>query len=96
MRSASERRDQIPKDIQDRLPLSAIDKVTFYKRDELTTDLICCEVEANGETWFFHEEAEGWETLISYLEKLPGFCAGWYEAVVQPPFAVSETVAYSR
>jgi hypothetical protein len=27
-----------------RLPLPDIGKVTFFKRDELTTDLICCAV----------------------------------------------------
>lgn len=88
--------DRIPEDIQDRLPLGAIQKVTFFKRDELTTDLICCEVEAWGRVWFFHEEAAGWEALTRYLEQLPGFRTDWYEAVVKPPFAPSETVAYTR
>jgi len=46
--------------------------------------------------WFFHEEAEGWEALISYLEQLPGFRSDWYQSVVLPPFAASETVAYKR
>ena len=31
-----------------RIPLSDIQQVTFYKRDELTTDLICCDVELAG------------------------------------------------
>ena len=26
------------------LPLPSVDEVTFYKRDEVTSDLICCEV----------------------------------------------------
>ncbi|WP_426264213.1 hypothetical protein [Sphingomonas sp. PWP1-2] len=33
-----------------------IARVIFYKRDELTTDLICCDIEALGQTWIFHEE----------------------------------------
>jgi hypothetical protein len=80
----------------DHLPLEAIETVTFYKRDEITTDLICCDVEIGGKVWFFHEEAQGWDLLIQYLEKLPGFRSDWYAAVAQPPFATNETVAYTK
>ena len=80
----------------DRLPLNRIEAVTFYKRDELTTDLVCCDVLISGETWFFHEEAEGWDLLIKHLEQLPGFRADWYSAVAQPPFALSKTIAFRR
>ena len=94
--SATARHDRIPDDIREQLPLSAVEKVVFFKIDELAADLICCEVEASGTVWFFHEEAEGWKAFISYLEQLPGFRSDWYQSVVLPPFAVSETVAYSR
>jgi hypothetical protein len=90
------RRDRIPADIREQLPLTDIHKVTFYKRDELTTDLICCDVEADGRTWFFHEEAEGWRDFVRYLEQLPGFRGDWYEAVVKPTFARSETIAFTK
>ncbi|MDB6103068.1 MAG: hypothetical protein JWO52_3067 [Gammaproteobacteria bacterium] len=80
----------------DRLPLLRIEAVTFYKRDELTTELICFDVRIDGETLFFHEEVEGWDLLIKHLEQLPGFRADWYVAVAQPPFALSETVAFRR
>jgi len=80
----------------DQLPLREIEAVTFYKRDELTTDLICCDVQVGGETFFFHEEAEGWDMLIKHLEQLPGFRSDWYAAVSQPPFSLSETVAFRR
>jgi hypothetical protein len=78
------------------LPLSAIRQVIFYKLDELTTDLICCEVEADGEKWTFHEDTEGWDLLIRHLEGLEGFRQDWFAAVAQPPFARSETVAFRR
>jgi hypothetical protein len=78
------------------LPLLKIDAVVFYKRDEITTDLICCDVEVLGRVWTFHEEASGWTELIAHLSALPGFRADWYEAVVHPPFATSETVAFDR
>lgn len=78
------------------VPLADVRAVTFYKRDELTTDLICCDVEVAGHVWTFHEELVGWPDLIAHLLALPGFRADWYEAVASPPFAGSETVAFDR
>jgi hypothetical protein len=78
------------------LPLSEVEQVTFYKRDEITTDLICCEVVVAGKTWNFHEELAGWDLLIGHLQRLPGFCGDWLAAVSQPPFAANETLAFSR
>ena len=80
----------------DQLPLHQIEVVTFYKRDELTTDLICCDVQIGGKTWSFHEEQEGWNLLIAHLERLPGFRSDWYAAVAHPPFSRSTTVAFTR
>jgi len=79
-----------------RLPLHQIKVVTFYKRDQLTTDLICCDVQIGEQTWFFHEEARGWDLLIRHLAQLPGFRADWYAAVSQPPFSPCITVAFRR
>jgi len=78
------------------LPLPDIDTVVFYKRDEITTDLICCDVEVQGRVWTFHEEAVGWQELIEYLSALPSFRADWYSAVTSSPFATDETVAFDR
>jgi hypothetical protein len=83
-------------DLVANIPLKDVTKVTFYKRDELTTDLICCDVTVGAELWTFHEELLGWESLIDHLQKLPGFRADWFAAVSQPPFDTSETVAFSR
>ena len=80
----------------ERLPLAAIGQVTFYKRDELTADLICCDVETSDETLVFHEEMEGWDLLIRHLEKLEGFRRDWFASVSQPPFVPSETIAFRR
>jgi hypothetical protein len=87
---------EIAADVLHGLALSQIEAVTFYKRDELTTDLICCEILINGKVWFFHEEVKGWDLLIAHLEQLPGFRTDWYSAVAQTPFAPSKTVAYRR
>ena len=78
------------------LPLADIGKVTFHKRDEITTDLVCCDVVVGEKIWTFHEELVGWDMLIEHLRGLPGFRDDWFTAVSQPPFATSETVAFSR
>lgn len=77
-------------------PLSDIRSVVFYKCDQFTTDLICCDIEAGGQVWTSHEEAEGWDALLHHLEQLPGFRADWRLSVVQPPFALNGTVAFRR
>ena len=79
-----------------KLPLSDIAKVTFYKRDELTTDLICCDVLVGDQVRTFHEELGGWGALIEHLQRLPDFRGDWFAAVSQPPFETSETVAFNR
>jgi len=86
----------IDADLIARLPLTDIGKVTFYKRDELTTDLICCDVAVGDKVWTFNEELVGWGLLVGHLERLPGFRGDWFAAVSQPPFATNETVVFSR
>lgn len=78
--------------------LPQVRKVTFYKRDEITADLICCEVEIDGTDRVFsnHEEAASWAEWVDELSKLPGFDNGWHAKVVQPAFAPSLTIAYER
>ena len=78
------------------LPLAHVDAVVFYKRNEITTDLICCDVEVRDRDWTFHEETAGWTELIAHLSALPDFRTDWYGAVVSPPFAKSETIAFDR
>ena len=78
------------------LSLPDIAKVTFYMRDEITSDLICCDVVAAENAWAFNEEQVSWELLLQHLYKLPNFQTDWYAVVSQPPFATSETVAFSR
>lgn len=87
---------RIDADVLAQIPLMEVDKVTFYKRDEVTTDLICCDVVIANEVWSFHEEFIGWDLLLAHLGNLPDFREDWFSAVSQPPFATSETVAFSR
>jgi hypothetical protein len=78
-----------------RLPLGEIESVVFYKRDEVTTDLVCCDVKVAGKTWMFHEEQRGWHLLMHHLHGLPGFRSDALTAISQPPFETSEIVAFS-
>jgi hypothetical protein len=78
------------------IPLQAIERVEFFKRDELTTDLICCEFTAQGQSFFFHEEMRDWSDLISKLEGLDGFRKDWFSQVSQPPFDECRYIAFSR
>ena len=76
--------------------LDEVAKVTFYKRDEVTADLICCDVVVGGRIWTFHEDRSDWSALVQHLAKLPGFRGDWFDAVSQPPFATCEFVAFSQ
>lgn len=87
---------EITADVLARLPLTEIDNVTFYKRDEITNDLICCDAAVGDDVWTFNEEQVGWDLLIGHLEALPDFRVDWFVAVSQPPFETSEIVAFSR
>ena len=73
-----------------------IEKVVFFKRDELCTDLICCEITQHGQPFHFHEEWRGWDDLIEALKDLAGFRTDWFAKVSQPPFATSTFVAFQR
>lgn len=76
--------------------LADVSRVEFYKRDELTTDLICCDVTVGETVYFLHEEAPGWDEAIDAFHALPGFDAEWFAKVSQPPFAESSTTAFER
>ena len=86
----------IDNDLIDHFSLSEICKVTFYKRDEVTTDPIYCDVVIADIVWRFHEEMRGWDLLINHLQALPNFRLDWSASVSQPPFESSETVAFCR
>jgi hypothetical protein len=87
---------RIDAEVLAQLPLTDVGKVMFYKRDEVTTDLICCDVVIGEKAWAFHEELVGWDLLIDHLQRLPGFRVDWFAVVSQPPFAESRTVAFTR
>ena len=80
--------------------LADVQSVTMFKRDELTTDLICCEVEVDGsngrQVHLTHEEAPEWVAWLAEPSNLPGFDADWHAKVSQPVFEACVTEVYRR
>ena len=76
--------------------LADVSRVEFYKRDELVSDLICCEVTAGGVVHFSHEEDSGWGTLVEALQALPNFDRSWFSKVNKPAFAECRTCAFEH
>lgn len=84
----------------DAVALDEVRAVVVYKLDELTTDLVCCDIVTgagdNEQIRTIHEELPGFEAAMRSFETLPGFNRQWRDAVVLPPFATNRTVAYER
>jgi len=73
-------------------------RVRAHKRDDLTTDTICLDVELrDGTRWSLDEEASGWKRFLDVAERaLPGMLpfTTWFPRVAQPPFAVRELLIF--
>ena len=78
------------------IPWTSIRKITAFKRDLFTTDLICFYFELeNGDDIEFDEEMKGWQQFVEELAcRLPGFMKDWWSKVVQPAFVENATVIY--
>jgi hypothetical protein len=82
-----------------RLRWADVERAVAFKRDLYAVDLVCLAFEAGGEIFEIDEEMEGWRDVLAALPaRLPGCLDGQriLEAVVQPPFAPSQTVVYER
>ena len=76
-----------------------IRSVAVFKRDLITTDLVCFElaVDPDGELWLVNEDIPGFADLAAALARhLPGFVATWHEDVVKPAFAPNHQVLFQR
>ena len=83
------------------IAMSDIEKVAFFKRDEITTDLICCEIfyknnEGDMSRIILHEEKEYFDKTVLALSGLPGFMNHWREVVVKPAFVENYTIVFLR
>lgn len=82
------------------LPWSEIRRLSVYKRDLLTHDLICLAVELqDGRALDLHEQEEGWDAVVAAI---PAHLAGsltqgeWYPQVAKPALEARETLVYER
>lgn len=84
----------------DTVTLDEVNAIIAYKRDELTTDLVCCDIvtgTGDGEqARTIHEELPGFDAIMAHFETLPGFDRRWRNKVIDPAFATIRTVIYTR
>lgn len=76
-----------------------IERIEGYKRDEITSDLLCLDIWTNGRgqaMGWVHEDMAGFDALEGRLKRLSGFDAGWRARVVAPAFAESRVLVYER
>lgn len=80
--------------------LDKVRAIVAYKIDELTTDLVCCDIvtgSGHGEQIrTIHEEIPGFDAVMARFETLPGFNRKWRETVILPPFASNRAIIYDR
>lgn len=84
----------------DAVSFDEVSAIVAYKLDELTSDLVCCDIvtgAGDGERIrTIHEELPGFDAAMAGFETLTGFDRKWRDAVILPPFAANRTVIYSR
>lgn len=77
-----------------------ISKITAYKTDEWTTDLVCHDLFLRNhpcQIVFVHEDMVGYEAFADTLaNEFPGFYKDWRQVVILPPFERNETVLWDR
>ena len=83
------------------VPFEWIERIEAYKRDELTTDLVCFDItyrmsEGKRIAWV-HEEMPGFAQLnLALQQRLPGLEADWFSKVAQPAFAENRRTILMR
>jgi hypothetical protein len=89
-----------PVDTRQRFRWVEITRVSVFKRDCFTVDLLCLALELNGRQYTeLNEEMAGWSELI---EALPVYLPGalplhqWWEKVMFPAFERCWTQLYPR
>lgn len=75
---------------------TAITRITAYKRDLLTTDLLCLLIEADGAASEVNEEVPGFDVIDDALESELGVAPDWKRGVVFPAFHPNPAVIFPR
>ena len=82
------------------LNLQEIVRVTVYKLDLYSYDLICCEIafeDEGGEgSWTLDEQMDGFKLCMTWLEGLPDFESDWFWYVAFPAFETNPKVLFQR
>jgi hypothetical protein len=76
-----------------------VQEVRAYKRDLLTTDLVCLGFRDTEDDEYYevHEEMTGFDQLRTrLLEVFPTIPSGWFENVMRPAFATNLMVLFRR
>lgn len=80
--------------------LDEVKAVIAYKRDQFTTDLVCCDIVTGAgggeQIRTIHEELPGFDLAMARLQALPDFSQTWRADVILPAFATNRTIIYSR
>ncbi len=76
--------------------LAKVLRVEFYKRDQITSDLIFCDITLTDTTIQANEDMPHWDELIRKLEFLGGFDVEWFSQVSQPAFAKCRYAAFKK
>lgn len=77
---------------------TSIRSIKAYKRDLITSDLVCLQIEFGSEPHYLDisEEWCGFTNLSESLVQRFAFPADWQEVVIQPPFASNETILFTK
>lgn len=81
------------------LPWGEIEEVHAFKKDLLTTDLICLAFKSLGSSEYFeiHEEMAGYHDLLNVMqESLPKFDLSWVLDVAFPAFERKHQIVWKR
>jgi len=71
------------------IPWAQIEGIDAFKRDELTTDLICLEIWVSDGSLLLHEEMEGFASFRAAMEETLAISPDWFGEVMLPPFAAN-------
>jgi hypothetical protein len=75
----------------------SIRKITAFKRDLITTDMICLLLELSDKTNYeLNEETEGFKEGLKSLEIHLGISPEWFLKIMTPAFESSVTVIYEQ
>lgn len=74
-----------------------VERLVGYKHDDLTTDMICLDVEHGNTCFTITEDTDGWFVFLDRtMAAFPNIPKNWEVDVAQPAFATNLTVLYDR